>query len=109
MGGVFNHYVIREHPDYTELLGQLCASENVRLAQFRQALSFTFHILSLEPQVYPEVAMTEVGPIRLAKTELFRGDGLSVPALQLSFIVWEHEKTVELLKIEKRTDSTFVQ
>ncbi|MBI1258412.1 MAG: hypothetical protein GC204_13155 [Chloroflexi bacterium] len=103
MAGTFDDYVIREHPDYTEQLGTLAVRKGLRLGHFRKALNIVFHLLARNPTFNPVVATGAAVEVRIAKTEVFvEADGLVVPPLQIYYVIWEDEKVVELIKIEKR-------
>jgi hypothetical protein len=97
-----NGYVLREHPDYTEQLGQIATAEQLELRHFRKALNITFHVLGRDPTTYPVVETGAAVEIRIAKTEVYIDDGIVVPPLQIYYVIWEDEQVVELINIEKR-------
>jgi hypothetical protein len=102
MAGTFDDYIIREHPDYRLQLGELGAAEGIRLEYFRKALNPTFRVLKDAPTSFPIIPSNAEITVRFARTDLYISEDTIVPPLQITFVIWEDEKVIDLLSIQKR-------
>jgi hypothetical protein len=103
MGGTYDNYILFETQDFRDGIDEICKTVDVEKRHLRKALSAVFISLAHNPYIREIIPMTR--KLRAIKTNTYF-DEVIVPGLLVWYVIEEEEKSVKLLKIERRKTFT---